>query len=316
MDWRADARDRWSCPDHSALPRAGRFFAVATVCLLLASCCDSSRAEGVIQAILDSVRGGAGGGTTEEASPPATHSPKGQRATEYSDELDRSPFERMIWVGCDSAFYAVTSPFWLPCAAIGDEYGGPLFFRRFPYDNIDGHLIDSSSTVPARFWSGRFNVEYLEPFTDTNAISGRLLLSTTSRFGLDAAASHFDERRPSASPDSLWVGDFNLVFRFAQAEKAEFRTGVGFNWLNHPDPARPQTDFGFNFTYGADFFPRKPWVFSAELDAGNLGRAGLFRFRTTGGILLHGVEAYTGYEYLDIGRGHFNLLLAGVRAWF
>jgi hypothetical protein len=305
MDWRASDRDRCS-----------RLCLVAAACILLPLCCDNSRAEGVIQAILDSVRGDSGDGTTEDASPPATHSPKGHRATEYSDELDRSPFERMIWVGCDAAFYMVTSPFWLPCAALGDDYDGTLFFPRFPYGNIDGHLIDSSSAGPARFWSGRFNVEYLEPFTDVNGVGGRFLLSTTSRFGLDAAASHFDERRPNASPDSLWVGDFNLVFRFAQAEKAEFRTGLGFNWLHHPDPTQPQTDFGFNFTYGADFFPRKPWVFSAELDAGNIGRAGLFRFRTTGGILLRNVEAYTGYEYLDIGRGHFNFLLAGVRAWF
>jgi hypothetical protein len=270
----------------------------------------------VIQAILDSVRGESGDSTTEETSPPATHSPKGERATEYSDELDRSLFDRMIWFGCDGAFYTVTSPFWLPCAAIGDDYGGPLFFPRFPYDNIDGHLIGGSSTARTRFWSGRFSVEYLEPFTDANGVSGRLLLSTSSRFGLDLEASHFDERRASARPESLWVGDCNVVFRFAQSEKAEFRAGLGFNWLDHPDPAGAQTDFGFNFTYGADLFPRKPWVFSAELDAGNLGRANLFRFRTTGGILLRGIEAYTGYEYLDIGRGHFNLLLAGVRAWF
>lgn len=316
MDRHAGLRDRRSCPGDSALRRAGRLCLIAAACVLLACCCDSSRAEGVIQAILDSVRGEGGGDQTEEPFPPATHAPKGQRATEYSDELDRSPFEQMIWVSGGVFFYTVTSPFWLPCAAIGDEYDGTLFFPRFPYDNIDGHLIDATSTVPARFWSGRFNVEYLEPFTDVNGITGRLLLSTTSRFGLDAAASHFDEHCPNAGPESLWVGDFNLVVRFAQSEKAEFRAGLGFNWLNHPDPTQPQTDFGSNFTYGADFFPRKPWVLSAELDAGNLGHAGLFRFRTTGGILLRGVEAYTGYEHLDIGRGHFNLLLAGVRAWF
>ena len=45
------------------------------------------------------------------------------------------------------------------------------------------------------------------------------------------------------------------------------------------DPTR--TDLGFNFTYRVDIFPAKPWVFSAVLDAGTLGKAGLFRFRTT-----------------------------------
>jgi len=159
-------------------------------------------------------------------------------------------------------------------------------------------------------------VDCLEPFDNINGIDGRLLLSTSSRFGLDAQASHFEERRAGGGIDTLWVGDCNLVFRFAQAEKAEFRTGLGFNWLDGRESARRQSDFGFNFTYGADFFPVKPWVLSADLDAGNLGRAALVRFRTTGGILLHGVEAYTGYEYLDIGRSHQNLLVAGLRVWF
>ena len=74
--------------------------------------------------------------------------------------------------------------------------------------------------------------------------------------------------------------------------------------------------FGFNFTYGADLYPCKPWVLSADLDAGTLGHTGLFRFRATGGVMLHGVETYTGYEYLDIGRGHTNLLVAGAQVWF
>jgi hypothetical protein len=127
---------------------------------------------------------------------------------------------------------------------------------------------------------------------------------------------HFEEHGAPGGPDRLTVGDCNLVFRFAQAERAEFRAGVGFNWLVHPDEGMGPSDFGFNFTYGADFFPRKPWVLSADLDAGNLGHAGLFRFRATGGVMLRSVEIYTGYEYLDIGRTQFNMLLAGVRAWF
>ncbi len=223
------------------------------------------------------------------------------------------PFELFIVAGY-GAFYAATSPFWLPVAALEDN-GEPVHFPRFPYDRVEGHLVQDAATA-ARPWSGRFSVEYLEPFTEVNGVGGRLLLSTTSRFGLDAQASHFEERRPHGDFDTLWIGDGNLVFRFAQAEWAEFRAGLGFNWLDHPNDARRDAEFGFNFTYGADFFPRRPWVLSADLDAGMLGRSGLVRFRTTGGIMLRGLECYTGYEYLDIGRTHFNLLLAGVRLWF
>jgi hypothetical protein len=278
----------------------------------VAFCCASVQAEETIETTLDSVRGDSGGGPTEQPPPPPCPPPRRESATEPSVESDDGGFFGLLVLGG----FCVTSPIWAPIGALGDNYTEPACFPRFPYDNIAGHLTESPPTALERFWSGRFNVGYLEPFTDVNGVSGRLLLSTSSRFGLDAEATYFDEHGPHASPDRLWIGDCNLVFRFAQAERAEFRTGVGFNWLDCPDPSRRQADFGFNFTYGADLFPRKPWILSADLDAGNLGKAGLFRFRTTGGIMLHGVELYTGYEHLDIGRTHLNLLLAGVRAWF
>jgi hypothetical protein len=108
------------------------------------------------------------------------------------------------------------------------------------------------------------------------------------------------------------MGDCNVVFRFAQGEHAQFRTGVGFNWLDDPI----ETNFGFNFTYGADLFPRRPWVLSGTIDWGTLGEAELFRFRTTAGVVFHGVEVYTGYEYLDIDTTQMSGLIGGVRIWF
>ena len=92
----------------------------------------------------------------------------------------------------------------------------------------------------------------------------------------------------------------------------QWRTGFGFNWLDDP----VDTDFGFNFTYGADWYPARPWVLSATLDWGTLGHAELFRFHTTAGVLVNRVETYIGYKYLDIDRTQTNSLLAGVRIWF
>ena len=73
---------------------------------------------------------------------------------------------------------------------------------------------------------------------------------------------------------------------------------------------------GFNFTYGGDFFPRKPWVLSTAIDWGTLGHAGLFRFRTTAGVIWNRFESYVGYEYLDIGTTQGNFAIGGVRVWF
>ena len=139
-----------------------------------------------------------------------------------------------------------------------------------------------------------------------------MLLSTTSRFGLDMEMNRLQEDLLGTVRDELWLGDFNAVYRFAQSERAQFRTGLGLNWLDDPI----DTDFGFNFTYGADFFPARPWILSATLDWGTLGSAELFRFRTSVGLIIDRCEVYSGYEYLDIDDSQINALMGGVRIWF
>jgi len=138
------------------------------------------------------------------------------------------------------------------------------------------------------------------------------MFGLSARFGLDTEMSFLEENLPDGGRDQLWLGDCNLVFRFAQSEHVQWRTGIGFNWLD--DPA--ETDFGFNFTYGFDWFPARPWVVSSTIDWGTLGRAEQFRFRTTAGALLWGLESYVGYEYYDLDRTQMNMLIGGVRVWF
>ena len=130
-------------------------------------------------------------------------------------------------------------------------------------------------------------------------------------------ANSFEDRPPvgclpSDRYDHLWVGDCNLVYRFAQSPRSQWRAGLGFNWLDD----HIETDYGFNFTYGFDFYPVQPLILSTEIDWGTLGRAGAFHFRTTVGVILHRVETYVGYEYRDIGSFQFNGLIGGVRLWF
>jgi hypothetical protein len=208
--------------------------------------------------------------------------------------------------------YAITSPIWVPHALMNDDFGTCGYFRRFPYDGASGYITTCELPPQTRPWSARFSVDHVETFNNLENTGGRLLVSTTSRFGLDAGMNRLDESLPGRSRDQLWLGDCNIVWRFAQSERAEFRTGIGFNWLHDPD----RTDYGFNFTYGADCYPKKPWIVSAGLDWGTLGRAELFRFRTTAGVIVHGVEVYTGYEFTDIERTRWNGLIGGVRLWF
>jgi hypothetical protein len=171
------------------------------------------------------------------------------------------------------------------------------------------------SLLPLPFqktWECQVQADYLEDFNTINGISGQILLETTSRWGVKASVHNFWENLPEGRSDNLAIGDCNLVYRVAQGQRGLMRMGLGANWLN----AQSQTDFGFNFTYGGDFFPRKPWVISSGIDWGTLGHAGLFRFRTTAGVIIRNFETYVGYEYSDIGTTQNNFFISGVRIWF
>jgi len=206
----------------------------------------------------------------------------------------------------------IVSPLWAPRALLADDFDDSGYFLRFPYDGDSGYINTSHCAEKTKPLAVRLDMEYTETFNRLDSISGHLLVETAPRFGLAASFSHLEERLPGGGRDHLDIGDCNFVYRFAQNEWAEFRAGLGFNWLNDAEGA----DLGFNFTYATDLYPRKPWVLSAEIDAGTLGNTGLFRFRTTAGVVFHGVETYAGYEYSDIGRTHWNSLIAGLRLWF
>jgi hypothetical protein len=205
----------------------------------------------------------------------------------------------------------VSSPFWWPRAVIGDDGSFEGVFPAYPYVTGCGYMTDDWTGQPRR-WAARLRSDYADEFDDLSRVGGHLLLSTASRWGIDTETNYLRERLPGGTHDHLWLGDCNIVYRFAQSPGSQWRAGLGFNWLD--DPA--DTNFGVNFTYGFDFYPIKPLVLSTEIDWGTLGSAEAFHFRTTAGVLIRRLETYVGYEYRDIDRFQFNGLIAGVRVWF
>ncbi|MBN1591599.1 MAG: hypothetical protein JW888_18940, partial [Pirellulales bacterium] len=208
---------------------------------------------------------------------------------------------------------SLTSPVWVPRRLLGDDGTIDGYFAAFPYQRDNpGYMMTDEWFNEPRYWAARIRSDYSEDFDDLSRIGGHLLLSTTSRWGIDTEMSRLAEQLPGDGRDHLWLGDCNVVYRFAQGTWGQWRTGIGFNWLDDTI----DTEYGFNFTYGFDFYPVKPLVFSTEFDWGTIGSAEAFHFRTTAGVLIHRFESYIGYEYRDIDRFHFNGLVAGVRIWF
>jgi len=261
---------------------------------------------GSLETIRNDVREGPP--TPAASPPPANVAPQPPTPRSSDDGTDKTATDNAAWsllvVGAAAVGGTLTAPIWLPRTLLDDDYSQPAYLPRYPYEE--------PSRPPERLFAARFDADYVDAFDNLDRINGHFLIATASRFEFDARFQHLAERLADGGQDQLWTGDCNVSYRFAQSECAQFRAGLGINWLKNP----AQTDLGFNFTYGADIFPAKPWVLSAVMDAGTLGHAGLFRFRTTVGAIYQRVELYSGYEYTDIGRVHWNGLIGGVRLWF
>ncbi len=214
--------------------------------------------------------------------------------------------------GAVAAGCAAVSPYALPRLALHDEgFFESAYFPPCPYHDEPGYLQMVPIPWETKPFAVRLDVEYMESFDGLDNLGAHLLVETAPRIDFGASWNRFEEP-DGVGGDSLNLGNCNLLYRFAQGELGAFRVGLGMNWLNDSTA----TNLGFNFTYAADIYPCKPWVLSSELDWGTLGKAELFSFRATAGVEIHHVETYAGYEYIDIGREHWNGLIAGLRFWF
>lgn len=223
--------------------------------------------------------------------------------------------------------YAVASPFAIPYILLEDDWNTSGYFPGFPYaQGHKGymHLGEPAENAPppepttwfqggrTRNWSLRLALEESSDFQGLDRLTGHLLLETTSRFGFQSSWTQLRECLCNGRSDELVLGDVNLVVRFAQHERAQFRAGIGLRTLID-DSA---THWGFNFTYGADFYPVKPLIVSGQIDAGTLGSAGVFHGRATAGFNWSHFEVYGGYDFLRIGSVNLQGPVIGVCLWF
>jgi hypothetical protein len=213
---------------------------------------------------------------------------------------------------------ALASPFWGPHCLMMDSFSQPGYFAHFPYQYDVGYmLIDPPEALglegpcQPNWLATRVRGEVGTGFDDLDWIGGRVQFDTSSRWGVESDVRYVREDL-DARRDSLWLGDANVLFRFAQSEFVQFRTGLGMNFLSDTIGS----DFGFNFTYGFDCQPVRPLTFSAELDLGTLGHASVVHVRTTAGVVWGISEAYVGYDLYDIGSTQIQGLVAGVQIWY
>lgn len=271
---------------------------------------------------LDSVRTEVRNPRSDPPSQPSSEPPKDTSKT-YSIGSDDPDFNTAMGVlGLYAAATVVATPFALPAGALGDHYQFPSTFVSYPYAEhwnglmqigLERNKIDD--VVPSTWehlMSLRAGVEDGNNFNGLNRLGIAYLADTMTRFGIGGSVNIYEENKPQQTPDRLIIADINLLYRFAQSERTQFHAGIGTRFLSD----RAQTDWGVNFVYGFDYFPKEPLSIGAQVETGNLGHAWVFRATGRIGLVWKYSEIYTGYDYLHIGSNVLQGPMVGLRIWF
>lgn len=287
-----------------------------TCSMILASLAIGARegwAQGSLSRLTESVRTPSAPSAEDE---PSSHDPKrrdrsSHRNDHYDDDDDDNALGKLLlW----STAIAITAPIWAPIKIADDDYSSAGYFPEYPFQHgIDGYMmIDPWIPTEPFTYTLQARTEYADDFDGLSRIGTHFLFDTTTRFGIDSEVNYWRESLGGGLHDDLWTGDVNVVFRFAQTEWMQMRTGIGVNWLADDGGS----DFGINFTYHGDFFPVDPWIISAEFDLGGLGDETLFHGRFTTGLHWHRAEVFVGYDYYEVDKTDLSGFISGVRIWY
>lgn len=215
----------------------------------------------------------------------------------------------------------VTAPFTVPPFFLNDNYSSKGVFLSYPYaEKWDGVMqmepgLEKEGKTPdtwSRLMSLRVAAENGNDFTGLNRVGLVFLADTMTRLGIGGSVNFYEEKRDNLPPDQLTIGDVNVLFRFAQSQHWQWRTGLGFRWMHD----HTQTDYGFNFVYGFEWFPHEPLTLGMQFEAGTLGNTGVIRCTSRMGFNWKHAEIYAGYDYLQIGGTELHGPMIGLRLWY
>jgi hypothetical protein len=270
-----------------------------------------------LQTLRDEVR-------VDDAEPPSqTNSGGHDHHDHYDDHSDDDSMSLDAYLGLGLlAGVGITAPYWLPKLYLDDGPSKTGYFPAHPYQYDVGYMLieppgEGGYLGPREphVWAVRTRGEYGTALTGLNWVGANLAVETVTRVGFESDVRFYQEDYGNVLQpqfDSAYVGDVNLVYRFAQNEHWQFRSGLGANFLSD----QQQTDIGFNFTYGLDWYPIRPLIISSEIDWGLLGDETLVHFRLSSGVQWYGLEAFVAYDLYDVGKFDNVSLVAGVRLWF
>jgi hypothetical protein len=267
--------------------------------------------EGRLEQIREAVRTA----PVDVPEPPSPPEPPCRKESNTDSLMSGEDSFALVMVGGTLTVMGVTSPFWGPYGLLNDNLSHAHEFPPYPYVGEHANLFLANRPhpeTPAHEWSLRASVEESNDFDGLNRVQGSLFLATSSRWGVTGNFTYLTERQGCGCYDEMWMGDVNGVFCFARNDATQFWAGLGARFLHD----RQGTEMGFNATYGVDWAPVQPFVFTAQGDVGMLGHAWVGHGRLTAGAIWDRYELYGGYDWLRIGSVDLHGPVLGLRIWF
>lgn len=213
--------------------------------------------------------------------------------------------------------------FFGPVFATGDRWGSEWWLADHPYaDDVPGYALylteRDASAPPVQDIAMSVSAEggYVVGGAGRGALDVRLMLP--ERFEIDVGAMALIERRAPGDWDTLGMETLHVGLRFAQDLNWQFHTGIGARLLHHEEGATA----GFDFRYGFDVFPARPWIVSTRVSLGHLGWSWTVGARLTVGLALGPAEVFVGYDHFSVfdledetNSAHVSGPVGGLRLW-
>lgn len=192
------------------------------------------------------------------------------------------------------AFQVIFAPWTVPNALT--QHFHPDFdgFELYPYaDEEEGGV--GRQRKP---YAGKVGVAYTPAFNNVDSATLSAQLDFELPFALRGQYRGFLERFAAAGERSrAGLGEVEALFRFAQAPRIQFHSGVAYtNWIDGRGMVH-----GVLFSYGFDSYPLWPLTFGGRVSIGPVGESYIFQARGYLGVMVGRTEVQVAYDHVDVG---------------
>ena len=230
-----------------------------------------------------------------------------ERRVDRDADADENLYDDLISDCCSDTFgevlglmfvEALTSPFWAPAEALGDDFS-PMPLRRRPYPlppevPAEGEA-ETAAPPPGAAVAGTVEGSWQRVSERVEAKRIDLRVRTAWRFGFDFSRTGFEEDLKNHT-DEMRRTAAHVTVDFARSPQWTFTAGIGFKELDG-DRRRDGPDF----LYRVEATPGPPWTFDLSTEWASIRGQSVGEIAAGAGAAAGPVRMRAGWRTLFVG---------------